>query len=115
MPYAFSVMGLTGGVWCVMHFTPGGIVSVSLFFYVKSLNLGQADDRDGRVQRHLPVDAGIDPDDSRGQETKIRPISPSIPIPPCPPPSHSPKFRTFTEVSSASRVKSCHMHFRTWV
>ena len=26
-----------------------------------------------------------------------------------------PKFRTFTEVSSVSRVKSCHMHFRTWV
>ena len=58
-------MGLTGGVWCVMHFTPGGIVSVSLFFYVKSLNLGQADDRDGRVQRHLPLvsgECGIDPD-----------------------------------------------------
>ena len=75
-------MGLTGGVWCVMHFTPGGIVSVSLFFSVKSLNLGQADDRDGRVQRHLPMDAGIDPDDSRGQETKIRPISPPFLFPP---------------------------------
>ena len=81
MPYAFSVMGLTGGVWCVMHSTPVGIVSVSLFFSGKSLNLGQAGDRDGRAQRHLPVDGGIDPDDSRGQETKIRPASPPFPFP----------------------------------
>ena len=34
---------------CVMHFTTGGIVFVSLFFSVKSLNLGQA----FRVYRRL--------------------------------------------------------------